>query len=54
MLKVYEVIYFDECSGQVRSNLIKAFDEDDACKRVELMGEFEVIHVEIFRFYEDV
>lgn len=50
MLKVYEVTYFDECSGRIGSKLIKAFDEDDACKRIELMGEFEVVEVEFVDF----
>jgi hypothetical protein len=42
-MRVYEVTYFCEDTGDVYMKLVKAASQLDAIEAVELMGEFEVI-----------
>ena len=52
MPKLYEVIYFDEQTGDVGSVLIAALSEYRAADKVERQGSFEVVEVEFVDFYE--
>ena len=45
-MKTYTVTYFDETTGGVGEMNVRAATIDAAIERVELAGEYEVIHVE--------
>ena len=46
-MTVYEVTYFDEADGQCGTMILEASGFDSVVDKVERMGEYEVIEVEI-------
>ena len=42
----FEVLFYDEETGRTDKKTVKANSQSQACDKVEMMGEYEVIEIE--------